>query len=413
MLTGAFKNYVKLLRALHWEIGQGRGDGAEADRIRDAMDRPWNAMTATERELTRQLSADLYELNDATPKRGGELNDRDMQEGLDAVKNAFAQQQWESVLLEVRNVDPLIPAAIGAFFRGRAWSELGDVDTALLFFEHASKLDPDNVNYRYLTLDLLAKSSRAPEAEARAREILQRLDEFDVRIGAKAADILFIFSRKLDDAAASQLYRRLIDAYEQLLARATSAGDEKKPILVQMLVTQGLCYEHLGDDQTARITYDDAIALDPDNEPALVARGMMLYGTDPQSIKDFMKAIELQSVLVWPFFFLAHDALLRGQYQQCLQLSKDALKRQSSAAVKADLYEMAAISVASSDGSPDIAREWFNLAARLAPTNPRIEKNLEIFRGTISATLWEIPPVEAAREFGHAEYLNSASTVAA
>ncbi|HZL35079.1 MAG TPA: hypothetical protein VFC78_07200 [Tepidisphaeraceae bacterium] len=59
----AFKSYSRPLRKLHSIIRDGCGESAEADEIREGMDGPRAAMSQAERELTRVLSTDLYDLN--------------------------------------------------------------------------------------------------------------------------------------------------------------------------------------------------------------------------------------------------------------------------------------------------------------------------------------------------------------
>ena len=62
MLSEPFKTYSRHLRQLHTSIRSGAGESAAADEVRDRMDRPWAMLTSAEQELTRFLSADLYDL---------------------------------------------------------------------------------------------------------------------------------------------------------------------------------------------------------------------------------------------------------------------------------------------------------------------------------------------------------------
>ena len=51
------------------------------------------------------------------------------------------------------------------------------------------------------------------------------------------------------------------------------------------------CYREIGDTQRAYGYYSRAIQLDPSNDVLLTARGMLMYGTDPNSAADFEQAI--------------------------------------------------------------------------------------------------------------------------
>lgn len=50
----AYLVYAALTAVLDELIYAGKGDGPEAERIRDNMDAPWFAMTAEEQELFRR-----------------------------------------------------------------------------------------------------------------------------------------------------------------------------------------------------------------------------------------------------------------------------------------------------------------------------------------------------------------------
>ena len=59
-LRTALHEYARLLAQLHALMAQGKDESAEADSIREQMERPWQQMTKQEQEWMRGLSADLY-----------------------------------------------------------------------------------------------------------------------------------------------------------------------------------------------------------------------------------------------------------------------------------------------------------------------------------------------------------------
>ena len=56
----AKEKYKNLLRKLHIEMKEGRGDDQVADDLRDQMDEPWYDMTEEQREECNLLSEELY-----------------------------------------------------------------------------------------------------------------------------------------------------------------------------------------------------------------------------------------------------------------------------------------------------------------------------------------------------------------
>ena len=66
------------------------------------------------------------------------------------------------------------------------------------------------------------------------------------------------------------------------------------------------CYREIGDTQRAYAYYSRAIQLDPTNSELLTARGMLMYGTDPNSTADFEQAIRVRIAIgvarisTWP-----------------------------------------------------------------------------------------------------------------
>lgn len=150
--------YVRLLVELHRLIAAGKGDDEEADLLRDQMDVPWHHLSRAELALVDGLSADLYTLNHDShlkhPLAGG-INSSDFATELRAMRRAG---NFEGVLALLRNRPQCISADRAAFLRGWCYEQLGDFETAELFFEHAAKLDSKNDLYAMFALDPLNTS---------------------------------------------------------------------------------------------------------------------------------------------------------------------------------------------------------------------------------------------------------------
>ncbi len=63
-LASGLEAYADLLLKLHNLISQGKGESEDSDAIRDHMDVYWKRLDEGDREIARQLSADLYSLDD-------------------------------------------------------------------------------------------------------------------------------------------------------------------------------------------------------------------------------------------------------------------------------------------------------------------------------------------------------------
>lgn len=66
-MSEAFTKYMALLVLLHHEMESGRDGGLDdtpADLIRDQMDAPWYAMTASEQDAASRVSEMVYSLCD-------------------------------------------------------------------------------------------------------------------------------------------------------------------------------------------------------------------------------------------------------------------------------------------------------------------------------------------------------------
>ena len=87
------------------------------------------------------------------------------------MREAWERQDWDAVLALLRTgPDFLTPDEI-AYLRGRCWAGLGHPDIALLFLDHAARLNPQNINYRILTLEPLLQLGQLDEARQRAHTL--------------------------------------------------------------------------------------------------------------------------------------------------------------------------------------------------------------------------------------------------
>lgn len=139
-----YRRYLELLRQLHLAMSSDPVDEAHADEIRDEMDAPWRGLSTAEIGRLDGLSADLYSLEirmdrpaDALTEEGRTLRQE--------FQRALERKQWDEALAALRKVAPFFRSSDVSLARGRIWRELGDPETAILFYEHAAVLAQDAV----------------------------------------------------------------------------------------------------------------------------------------------------------------------------------------------------------------------------------------------------------------------------
>jgi hypothetical protein len=143
----SFKLVAKGLVELHRLMKDGKDDSPEAEAVRDALDAPMKALNRTEKERAQWLSEDLYSVSEpsaATAQK--EMNPQAQQQLIEA-DEARQRRDWDRALTLLRQWADYLTPDVVSFVRGRIWLEAGHPETAVLFLEHAVRLQPDNDSY--------------------------------------------------------------------------------------------------------------------------------------------------------------------------------------------------------------------------------------------------------------------------
>ena len=311
-------NYLTVVRGIHEMhrlIADGQEDSPAAEAVRDATDRPWQALSEVERRRASGLSEDLYSIKQVAPPPAQSMDPQAAARCNDAVE-ARQRGEWDRALELLRKSRAFVAPALVSYLRGSIWSEAGDARTAVLFYEHALRLQPDNGNY--LAIFLHALDVVAPTAaRQRGEEILREPDKFPPVAVVRAADLVFKAARMLPEVEATELFRRLIPVLQGALA-TIEAGDESgvdQSSYAMAVSLLGFSYEFLGETQLAANYYTRGLAAQPQNDGLLVARGILLYGSSPRAITDLELAVRQGSPVIWPYFYLAHHYLVNGDHQ--------------------------------------------------------------------------------------------------
>ncbi len=362
---------VRGLRELHRLAVAGHQDSPEADAVRDATDGPWQALTDVEKRRLSGLSEDLYSITDPPQVAPYEMTPQ-VQSRLVEADQARHRGEWDRALEILRHWAASIEPSVLGYLRGFTWLGAGDFETAAIFFERASEMQPENGAYRAMLLDTMNRFNPI-EARQRANEVLEAPDRYEPIVVAFATDVVLDSVSSLPQVEASQLSKRLIPLLESTLDKIEK-GDEGGVDVATFSKTcrlLGSCHEFLGENQAALSCYSRGIAADPSNDALLVTRGILLYGESHRAVKDFESAIQSGSTVIWPYVFLAHHSLLGGQFEQCRSLSERALEMEGSDAVKSELAEWLAISQSALGYPAEIVRESFDRAIQLDPLNER------------------------------------------
>ena len=394
-----------LLRMHQFSLA-GQEESEAADLVRAAMCEPWEGLSKVEKERCTGLSKDLYAISDGPVQPPEPMNPQTQAKLVEAYE-ARERGDWDRALELLRRWGKHIPLALISYLRGTIWRSAGEPATAAVFFGHASHLEPENENYQVVLLHAL-KAADPADAATRAEAILRASETKSPAVVVRAADIVFESTRKLSDADAAPIIKRLIPILESTLVRMEGREDIDGSALAGMvLILLATSSKDIGDTRKACGYYSRALQLDPTNDALLIARGILMYGADPSATADFDQAIRLGSPLVWPYFYLAHHYLANNRFEECRVMCERALHKPATARVQSELCEFLAISSTGLGYPEQVIRRAFENAIRADLSNERARRNLEKFETALTTRTahqdWERMSESSMRKFGEQE----------
>lgn len=403
VMSSNYLAVVRGLRELHRLRTVEREDSPEADAVRDATDLPWEGLTEEEKKRLSGLSEDLYSVSNQQRPTVLELKPQAQSRLVDAVQ-AQQRGEWDRVFEILRRWADYIDPALLSYLRGATWLEAGDPETASLFLEHASVLQPDNGKYLARFLTSLSRFDPIA-AKRRAEAILNNPGRHPAHLVVYAASVVMVSAHSLPETEASQLFERLIPVLELSQTRLGDGDEGGVDLSIYSMACGflGFCHEYLGRNQAALRHYSEGLVASPSNHELLMARGRLLYGGSPQAVHDLELAIEHGPSDIWPYFFLAHHNLASGLFEQCRSFSQRALELDGPDALKSELAEWLAISQSELGFPIEIVRESFETSIRFDPTNERARRNLAAFEAAakpVPASVYETRGKSAIRASG-------------
>lgn len=201
---------------------------------------------------------------------------------------------------------------------------------------------------------------------------------------------------------------RLIEEAQALLSRSIGPEERDAPVLVEEAMRRfeeagnlsrathrsacllgGNCAEHLGHQERARQFYDEVLRDDPYDTEALARRGRMTFESDRESAIHDLEKAAANPTLLFPRYYLAYDAIDRGNYRKGLRLCEEALVITSPEdaradllpEIRADLLDWAASVRVSLGATADEVRPYLEQALELVPRNEDIKQHLAARNG--------------------------------
>jgi len=370
-----YRAYERLLRKVHRLIAEGQGDSADADALREQMELPARALSAEEMAQLDGLSADLYVL------QGKEVPARDWQrwspdELRNALGKAWQSAKWGAMLTVLRQnaVRILEPAQI-AYFRGRAYEELGHLETAAEFMRYAAQL---NRSFHYFELDLVRRVD--PEEALRLAQHDLETEHETFAVKSLAAGIVFQSTRRMAEPESRPVYEKIVSVLKGTLGQQPKNGPILPAVQAHAFITLGLALDALGRSDEALHAYDRAVEAEPNNDAALIGRAVARLSRNPvAALADFQRAIALGTKALVAYVAVGLEAMRAGRYQQASTII-DLIRRITvDRRALALASEWAAIIAAETRQPPDVVRAWFRAATELDPGNIHIQRNAEVF----------------------------------
>lgn len=251
------------------------GDQRQANEVRRAMELPERELDDAMMDRFDGLSADLYMLEDkeyferidpaqATPDHLGK-----------ELREAWNSEKWEQVLALLRKGGSFLSQEQRAYLRAIAYENLGQLRSAFVFMDYASRQSPTDVVYRYLCLGYLVALGENEEAVKRANAYVADQTTPSALL-IRASAVLIQTARNSDSATRDKRLRAAVPALERALGSKTGLDNSPDEVIALGYVSLGFCLELLGDTEQATIAYGLALSVHPYNGDAQTALRKLL-----------------------------------------------------------------------------------------------------------------------------------------
>ncbi len=310
-------------------------------------------------------------------------------------------EQWQRkdypAFLAILQEHPyVIPQAKLALLRAFCFEELRDWHAAAVFFADALKGMPDDPETMALSCAyplVLARENNLPEAWKYAQFQLKAMPNAITFITASMLRFHQATATK-DARDAENLLREQIqyfdDAwahYQQLPTKVRDYQDIRK-YMVLCFEAAVMGFQQAGEQERARQTCDQAILFAPNEAELRTIRGYVLYPSD-QALDDFREAIRLGDQTFFPYYFLAHHALVSKQFSEAVSWCRQSLERHPSRPIAAQLHFWLAMAQHHLGSSSEEVQSLLVRAWELDPDNQPVQRNAEQIAQSVTPSLGE------------------------
>ncbi len=143
----SYRKVLDGLLRMHELFVAGERESNEIRQLRNDIDEPYSDLTEEDREAIEGLSTDLFDVE----KIASEPILDHLPQADEKVQKALLAQHsghYDEALRLLRESKSSKPFSRISYFRGRNWEGKGEPRVALLFFNHAVRLDPENEEYK-------------------------------------------------------------------------------------------------------------------------------------------------------------------------------------------------------------------------------------------------------------------------
>ena len=300
-----YRRYARMLIDLHRLIADGKVNSPEAYNLREAMEEPEAHLTEAEQLRLNALSGDLSMFHDheivddeAVEKFRGRLFPQLVQDANDGKK-------WEQLLEVLRSNQPAFtqPSYI-AYFRSRAYEELGEFAVAAAFMDEAARREPSEQNYPALAMQLLIRDGRIDEAYRRAKGFVSD-SASPARVVLMAAGAITQMSQvSYSPPDLAKTIQAAIQAITAALSRESSAA-----VRAVGYINLGLLYELVKDNDRAADAFQTVVTrLEPSLlslSDAIAAKIALLKSGRSDSMEGRMASEKLAGFSYGPLLMAA------------------------------------------------------------------------------------------------------------
>lgn len=388
---------------LHRLMAEGKGDGPEADEVRDALDGPIAALTPEERARAQFLSADLYKLSKTRSDHEPLPMNPHAQAKLRAIIEARDAHHWDKALELLRRWERYVALEFVSFQRGAIWDRAGNAEIAVEFYRHAAELCPDSY-MPGIYLSALARVDGA-KAAAEAWRVLDAGGRFAAAVRIQAAYVVLIATRSNSNTLAQTAEEVLIPLLKVAIEDLEHKDESIEGAMEMATLLLGVAYQRSGSENDAYDAFSRGLHACPRSAPLLTLRGLLMYGRSADAIDDLLAASRLPAETAWPSFCLAHHYLVTNDFAACRAMCIQAIKLAHTSVMLSKLTEWLAISEAELQVPADAVHRRFEQAISHDPENECARGNMAIFiaqrnAAVLTAVSWEWPSDSTVREQG-------------